>query len=114
MKAKRRTLWQAVRTAVRERIRGVACDNPVKGWYLIPFENIMLTDIRYMCIRSNPRKEKIDMTEFAKVGTQQICFLALGAFLMIVVPIVIALIWKKKKKENFSTVLVGALTFLLV
>ena len=66
-----------------------------------------------MHIRSNPREEKIDMTEFAKVGTQQICFLALGAFLMIVVPIVIALIWTKKKKENFTTVLVGALTFLL-
>ena len=53
------------------------------------------------------------MTEFAKVGTQQIVFLALGAVLMIVVPIVVAIIWTKKKKERFTTVLVGAVTFLL-
>ena len=53
------------------------------------------------------------MTEFAKVGTQQICFLALGAVLMIAVPIVTAIIWTKKKKERFTTVLVGAATFLL-
>ena len=55
----------------------------------------------------------MDMTEFAKVGTQQIVFLALGAVLMIVVPIVVAIIWTKKKKERFTTVLVGAVTFLL-
>jgi len=53
------------------------------------------------------------MTEFAKVGTQQIGFLALGTILMIVVPIVTAIIWTKRKKERFSTVLVGAATFLL-
>lgn len=62
----------------------------------------------------NPkREEKIDMTEFAKVGTQQIGLLALGAILMIVTPMVIAIIWTKKKKERFTTVLVGAATFLL-
>lgn len=53
------------------------------------------------------------MTEFAKVGTQQIGFLVLGTILMIVVPIVIAIIWTKKKKERFTNVLVGAATFLL-
>jgi uncharacterized membrane protein YhfC len=53
------------------------------------------------------------MTEFAKVGTQQIGLLVLGTVLMIVVPLVIAIIWTKKKKERFTTVLVGAATFLL-
>lgn len=53
------------------------------------------------------------MTEFAKVGTQQIGLLALGAILMIATPIVIAIIWTKKKKERFTTVLVGAATFFL-
>ena len=67
-----------------------------------------------MCRKLNPkREEKIDMTEFAKVGTQQIGLLALGAILMIATPIVIAIIWTKKKKERFTTVLVGAATFLL-
>lgn len=53
------------------------------------------------------------MTEFAKVGTGQIHLLILGTILMIVVPLVIAIIWTKKKKEKFTTVLVGAATFLL-
>ena len=53
------------------------------------------------------------MTEFSKVGTQQIVLLVLGAVLMIAVPLVIAVIWTKKKKERFTTVLVGAATFLL-
>ena len=53
------------------------------------------------------------MTEFAKVGTQQIVLLALGTVLMIVVPLAIAIIWTKNKKERFTTVLVGAATFLL-
>ena len=38
--------------------QGVAGDNPVKGWNLIPFENIMLTDIRYMCILDQIRGRK--------------------------------------------------------
>lgn len=70
--------------------------------------------IRYMCRKSNPkRKEKIDMTEFAKVGAQQIGLLALGTVLMIAVPLVVSIIWTKKKKERFTTVLAGAATFLL-
>ena len=53
------------------------------------------------------------MTEFAKVGTQQIGLLVLGTILMFAGPLVIAIIWTKKKKERFTTVLVGAATFLL-
>ena len=53
------------------------------------------------------------MTEFAKVGAQQIGLLALGTVLMIAVPLVVSIIWTKKKKERFTTVLAGAATFLL-
>ncbi len=53
------------------------------------------------------------MTDYAKVGTGQFVFLALGALIMIVTPIVAAIIWCRKKKEKFTTVLVGAATFLL-
>ncbi|MCR5345025.1 MAG: YhfC family intramembrane metalloprotease [Lachnospiraceae bacterium] len=53
------------------------------------------------------------MTEFAKVGSAQIGLLVLGAILMVAVPLMIAIIWTKKKKERFTTVLVGAATFLL-
>ena len=53
------------------------------------------------------------MTEFAKVGSAQIGLLVLGAILMFAVPLTIAIIWTKKKKERFTTVLVGAATFLL-
>ena len=40
------------------------------------------------------------MTEFAKVGSAQIGLLVLGAILMIAVPLMIAIIWTKKKKER--------------
>lgn len=53
------------------------------------------------------------MTEFAKVGSAQIGLLVLGAILMIAFPLMIAIIWMKKKKERFTTVLAGAATFLL-
>ena len=53
------------------------------------------------------------MTEFTKIGSAQIGLLGLGTILMIVVPRVVAIIWTKKKKEKFTTVLVGAATFLL-
>ena len=51
--------------------------------------------------------------EFAKVGTRSLTVLAVGAVLCFVLPIVIALIWKVRKKEPISTILVGAATFLL-
>lgn len=53
------------------------------------------------------------MTEFAKVGSAQIGLLVLGAILMFAVPLSMAIIWTKKKRERFTTVLVGAATFFL-
>ena len=53
------------------------------------------------------------MTEFAKVGSEQICLLVLGTILMLVVPLVVAILWTKRKKERLTTVLAGAATFLL-
>ena len=53
------------------------------------------------------------MTEFARIGTEQIVLLAAGTILMFAVPVVIAIVWTKKKNERFTTVLVGAATFLL-
>ena len=53
------------------------------------------------------------MTEFVKVGTWQMALLILGTIIMIVVPPIIAIMWVRKKNERFSTVFVGAITFLL-
>ena len=53
------------------------------------------------------------MIEFDKIGYAQIGVLVLGTILMFVVPLVIAIVWTKKKKERFTTVLVGAATFFL-
>ena len=51
--------------------------------------------------------------EFAKVGTQSFAALGLGAALSFILPLALALVWKIKKHEPFSTILVGAATFLL-
>jgi len=51
--------------------------------------------------------------EFAKVGTSQMLLLVVGTVLFIAVPLIIAILWTKKKKEKFSTILVGAVTFIL-
>ena len=51
--------------------------------------------------------------EFAKVGTQSFVALGLGVVLSIALPLGIALLWCKRKKEPFTTILVGAATFLL-
>lgn len=51
--------------------------------------------------------------EFTKVGNEQITLMVIGTIIFLVVPIIIAIIWKIRKKERFSTVTVGALTFLL-
>jgi uncharacterized membrane protein YhfC len=51
--------------------------------------------------------------KFEKIGTEAVVSLAVCAALAIIVPIVIALIWKKKKNEKLSTILVGAATFFL-
>ena len=51
--------------------------------------------------------------EFTKVGNEQITLMVIGTIIFLVVPIIIAIIWTIRKKERFSTVAVGALTFLL-
>ena len=53
------------------------------------------------------------MTEFATVGREQFIALGLGAMLTVIIPIAIALIWKFWKHEKFTTILVGAVTFVL-
>lgn len=49
----------------------------------------------------------------AHVGTTSFVWLIAGAVLFIAVPAVTAIIWKVKKKEPFTTILLGAATFLL-
>ncbi len=51
--------------------------------------------------------------ELAKVGSLQMVLLVLGTLIFLLVPIAIAVIWTIKKKEKFTTILVGAATFLL-
>lgn len=51
--------------------------------------------------------------ELAIVGTNSFIALGLGALLAIVLPVVIAIIWKVKKKEPFTTILIGAAAFIL-
>lgn len=47
------------------------------------------------------------------VSNQTFVMLGVGAAVFLVVPIVIAIIWKKKKKEPFTTILIGAATFMV-
>ena len=51
--------------------------------------------------------------EFTKIGTQQIVLLILGAGIFFIVPLVLAIVWKVKKKEPVKTILTGAVTFFL-
>ena len=51
--------------------------------------------------------------DFAKVGGLQFAVFITGAILFLVTPVLIAIIWKIKKKERFTTVLVGAGAFVL-
>lgn len=53
------------------------------------------------------------MTEFTKVGTEQFIILGIGAAIAIIAPIILAIIWTIRKHEKFTTVLVGAVTFVL-
>ena len=53
------------------------------------------------------------MNEIAKIGTQQLILILLGAAIFILIPILIAVVWKIRKKEPFSTILIGAATFLI-
>ena len=51
--------------------------------------------------------------DYGTVSTQSIVWMIIGAVIFFVVPLVIAIIWKKKKNEPFTTILIGAATFLL-
>jgi len=53
------------------------------------------------------------MSESTYVGTSSFFWLIFGAVVWIVVPLAIAIIWKIKKKEPFTTILVGAVIFVL-
>lgn len=51
--------------------------------------------------------------DYGTVSNQTFVLLGIGAALFLIVPVVISIIWKKKKKEPYTTVLIGAATFLL-
>ena len=51
--------------------------------------------------------------EYTKIGTQSFAVLGIGAALAFAIPIAMALIWKRKKNERITTILVGAATFIL-
>ena len=51
--------------------------------------------------------------EFGTVGITQMVLILLTAVLGIALPLIAAIIWCKKKHEPFTTVLIGAATFLL-
>ena len=53
------------------------------------------------------------MTGTEKVGTDQFLLMFAGAALFILVPLLIAIIWKVRKKERFTTILIGAATFMV-
>ena len=53
------------------------------------------------------------MTEFAKVGTQSFIWLIIGAVVFIAAPILIALVWKIRRKEPLTSILIGAATFVV-
>ena len=54
------------------------------------------------------------MTESIHIGTASFAWLITGAVISIMVPAGIALVWTIRKKEPFTTVLVGAAAFLLL
>ena len=51
--------------------------------------------------------------EYGTVSNQTLVMLGIGAVIFLVVPIIISIIWKKKKNEPFTTVIIGAAAFLL-
>lgn len=51
--------------------------------------------------------------EFARIGTSSFIAMGLTALLGIALPIAVVLIWKIRKKERMTTILIGAATFLL-
>ncbi len=53
------------------------------------------------------------MYEFTKIGTMQFVLWMTGTVLFLGIPVLIAILWTVKKKEKFTSVLTGAVTFLL-
>lgn len=51
--------------------------------------------------------------DYGTVSNQTFVLLGIGAALFLVAPVVIAIIWKKKKREPFTTILIGAATFMV-
>ena len=51
--------------------------------------------------------------ELTKVGTSSFVALGFGVFLAIVIPVAVSLLWKFRKKERFTTILIGAAVFLV-
>ena len=51
--------------------------------------------------------------EFGTVGTMQLVLMLITAVLGIALPLIAAIIWCRKKHEPFTTVLIGAATFML-
>ena len=53
------------------------------------------------------------MDSYPHVGTASIVWMVVGLILFVTVPVAVAIVWKIKKKEPFTTILIGAATFLL-
>ena len=53
------------------------------------------------------------MTEYAKFVISQISLLTIGMIFSFILPLVLAIIWIKKKNEDLMTVLVGAAAFFI-
>ena len=51
--------------------------------------------------------------DYGTASNQTFVLMGIGALLFLVVPVVISIIWKKKKNEPFTTVLIGAATFIV-
>ena len=53
------------------------------------------------------------MYDFPKIGTGVIAMMVIAMALFVIVPVVIWIVWCVKKKEKFTTILVGAAAFFL-
>ena len=53
------------------------------------------------------------MTDIPKVSAGSFVAMIIGSLIFLIVPVLIAIIWTVKKKEKFSTILIGAATFIL-
>lgn len=51
--------------------------------------------------------------DLTKIGAEQFGILIIGAILAFACPLIIAVIWKIRKKEPFKPIIVGAITFIL-